>query len=165
MTQYWNEGKKGELDFCKLVEGWGGATLVHDLDLQHQDIDCIMNKDGRSVSVKDQHSADKFKAFMFEFIQIRTSDGATIQGNIHNCQADLYAICSPSTWFIFDAPKLKEFIHNTPNLTQRSTGKWAEENNRKVKGVNCYDRTTSYVLSYAVLRSSGTLLWEGKRIK
>lgn len=162
---YYDGGKKGELDFCKLMEQYGGAYLVHDTINQYKDIDVVLNKDSRTVSVKDQSQGDKYKCFLFEYVQERTSDGAKIKGNIHNCQADLYAICSPTKWFIFDAKKLHTFIMNNKEEWKfRRTTAWAEQNNRKVKGANCYDRTYNYVISYDDLRNCDAFLWEGKRI-
>lgn len=160
---YWNNGKKGENDFVKLVKQYGGATLVHDTKLQYQDIDCKMKSDGRTVSVKDQYSADKFECFLFEYSQQRTSDGKSIQGNLQNCQADLYAICSPTKWFVFDAPKLKEFILSGTWKKLRTNSN-TEKQNRQLKGENSYDRAWSYVISYKDLRESGALKWETKRI-
>lgn len=162
--QYYNHGKKAELDFCKLVEKWGGATIVQDLNLQYHDVDVTL-RDGRTVSVKDQHSADKFSCFLFEYSQERTCDGAKIRGNLLNCQANLYAIASPTTWFIFDAALLKKYIlDNSKTFKFIRTTNAVEARNRELKGNMCYDRTWNYVVSYEALRKCGALLWEGKRI-
>jgi len=161
--KYYNNGKTGELDFCKLMDSFNSsAKLTSNLDLQYKDIDCIL-RDGRTVSVKDQSQADKFKCFLFEKLQVRTEDGANIKGNIFSCQADLYAICSPTTWFILDAPKLKTFLSENTFKEIRTTCK-TEAFNRKYKGIGCYDRTFSYVVSYKALEESNAFLWKGTRI-
>lgn len=161
--EYYNKGKVGELDFCRLLRTLHtSAILTDDLDLQYKDIDCIM-KDGRTVSVKDQSQADKYNCFLFEYLQVRTSDNAKVVGNIHNCEADLYAICSPSTWFVLNAPALKEFIDDNDFKSIRTTNS-TEAHNRLCKGLQGYDRTYSYVVTFKQLEDSGALLWKGKRV-
>lgn len=165
MTAYYNNGKKAEQQFVELIKNnnWFDGYITNDLKLQYQDIDVVMS-DGRTVSVKDQSLADKFNSFMFENVQIRTSDGARTSGNIHLCKADLYAIASPTKWFVLDAEALYNFISdNRHTLTRRKTTLKAEAANRRYKGYGCYDRTESFVITYNELRESGTLLWEGKR--
>lgn len=162
-NMYYNEGKKAELDFCKLMEKWGGGILIDDFNEQMKDIDVKLKKCGRTVSVKDQHSADKYQCFLFEHRQIRTSDLNSMNGNVISCEADIYAIATKTEWFIFDAPKLKALLMSGvyPDVY---TNTRTEQMNRKKKGNNCFDRTISWRVTFKQLEESDSFLYRCKRI-
>jgi len=160
--KYYETGMKAEKEFCALMEDYGGAYLNTSMVQQNKDIDCTIRKDKRTVSVKEQHSADKFNMFLFEYKQIRTRDLETIDGNFISCEADLYAIATPSSWYIFDASKLKEYV-NSNNWSTVYTTAYTESLNRKYKGMQGYDRTMSYKVPIKSLVNNGCFLYKCKR--
>lgn len=156
-----SDWKKTELNFCKLVEKCGGATLLSDTVNQYKDIDAIM-KDGRTVSIKQQTLIKKYNTVLFEYLMIDTSNFNHMDGSLLYCKADLYAINYDNTWLLLDAPKLKKFVLSGCWETMRTNSK-AEEYNRNIRKAT-YDRTFNYKIPLDSLLKSDAFLWTGESI-
>lgn len=164
---YYKNGEKAEVEFKNLMLSKGrSCVLTSEIKHQYADIDLFLysrdKTSTKSISVKEQTLADKYSTFLFETVQIRTSDMAYIEGNIHQCQADLYAVCSPTFWFVFDAPKLKQWL-KTQSLPEIRTTSATEAKNRKMKGNNCYDRTLCVKATYEALEACPAFLYKTSR--
>ena len=162
---YYLDGQKAELEFCNLLEAYGGATLETSTELQYKDIDLTIKKCQRTISVKDQTQADKFKAFLFEYRQESTVRGVSTDGCFNLCEADLYALASPAEWFVLDVVKFKAWVKaNLPSIRTIRTTAQTEAYNRRVKGENSFDRTFNHVVTYKQIEESGALLYKCNRL-
>ena len=164
---YYLNGQKAELEFKCMMESYGRhCKLKSDVHSQYKDIDLVMFspnwESNKTISVKEQLLADQYQTFLFETKQVRTLDGESINGNVQQCEAELYAVCSPSTWMVLDVVKLKDLIMDN-TWEEQTTSLQTEELNRKYKGPRCYDRTINSKIPFESLRASDAFIWECER--
>lgn len=156
-----SDWKKSELDFCKLMEKMGGATLIDELALQYVDIDAKL-KDGRTVSIKEQTLVSKYNTVLFEYLLVDTDTYDSMDGSFLSCKADLYAITYDKTWLILDSKKLKKFVLSGIWSNMRTTTK-AELYNKNIRKAK-HNRTYNYKIPLDQLLASDAFLWKGERI-
>lgn len=127
------------------------GTLVSDLSLQYKDIDMVVKRHNKTVSIKDQlWSSGKYKAIQIETQLVNTRTMECMDGCFYKNSSDFYLWRVETeehgdTWLVINTTRLRAYVDaHKASLKTWGTTTATEAKNRSYG--RTYDRAEGYVI-------------------
>lgn len=127
------------------------GTLVSDLSLQYKDIDMVVKRHNKTVSIKDQlWSSGKYKAIQIETQMVNTRTMECMDGCFYKNSSDYYLwrVETPEhgdTWLVIKTEALRAYVEaHKASLRRWGTTTATEAKNRSYG--RTFDRAEGYVI-------------------